>query len=187
MYSTSDFRMGLKIEINDEPYIITYFQHVKPGKGGAFVRTKLKNMINKGILEKTFRSGEKVQKADIEEKNMTYSYKEDSNYVFMDDETYEQVFIPEDVIEEIINFLKEDTEVSVLFFKGKPVEVILPIFVELEVIQCEPGVKGDTAAGGSKPATLETSYVLNVPLFIQEGDILKVDTRTGEYIERVKT
>lgn len=186
MYSTSDFRIGLKIELNDEPYIITYFQHVKPGKGGAFVRTKLKNMITKAVLERTFRSGEKVGKADIEERNMSYSYKEDRNFVFMDNETYDQVFIDENTVGESASFLKEDTEVSVLFFKGKPVEIVLPIFVELMVASTEPGVKGDTASGGSKPAVLDTSYVINVPLFIQEGDILKIDTRTGEYIERVK-
>lgn len=186
MYSTSDFRIGLKIEINDEPYIITYFQHVKPGKGGAFVRTRLKNMITRAVLERTFRSGEKVQKADILERSMSYSYKEDMNYVFIDNETYDQVFISKDVLEGVIDFLQEDIEASVLFFKGKPVDIVLPIFVELEVVSCEPGVKGDTATGGSKPATLESGYTVNVPLFIQEGDILKIDTRTGDYIERVK-
>ncbi len=186
MYSTSDFRVGLKIELNDEPYIITYFQHVKPGKGGAFVRTKLKNMITKAVLERTFRSGEKVEKPDIEEKNMSYSYMEEPNYVFMDNDTYEQIFISAEDVGDSARFLKEDIEVSVLFYKGKPIEVVLPIFVELEVTFTEPGVKGDTATGATKPATLETGYVVNVPLFVQEGDILKIDTRTGEYIERVK-
>ncbi len=186
MYSTSDFRIGLKIELDNEPYIITYFQHVKPGKGGAFVRTKLKNIITKAVLERTFRSGEKVGKPDIEEKSMSYSYKEAPNYVFMDNETYEQVFIAEDDVGNAASFIKEDMEVSVLFFKGKPVEVVLPIFVELRVIESEPGVKGDTATGATKPAIMETGLTLNVPLFIQEGDILKIDTRTGEYMERVK-
>ena len=185
MYSTTDFRRGLKIEVDGTPYAIVEFQHVKPGKGGAFVRTKLRNLITGGVIDKTFRAGEKVERPDLEEKTMQYLYSEGNQYYFMDTETYEQTFLTREQLGESKNFLQENINVSILYYQGKPIGVELPIFVELEVKKTEPGVRGDTATGGSKPATLETGAVIQVPLFINEGDKVKIDTRTGEYIERV--
>ena len=185
MYSTTDFRRGLKIEIEGTPYSITEFQHVKPGKGGAFVRTKLKNLITGGVVEKTFRSGEKVGTPDLEEKTMQYLYAEENQYYFMDTENYEQTFLTKEQLGENKDFLQENITISALLFQGKPIGVELPIFVELAVAKTEPGVKGDTASGGNKPATLETGATIQVPLFINEGDTLKIDTRTREYVERI--
>ncbi|RLA95271.1 MAG: elongation factor P [Deltaproteobacteria bacterium] len=185
MYSTTDFRRGLKIEVDGTPYAIVEFQHVKPGKGGAFVRTKLRNLITGGVIDKTFRAGEKVERPDLEEKTMQFLYSEGNQYYFMDTETYEQTFLTQEQLGESKNFLQENINVSILYYQGKPIGVELPIFVELEVKETEPGVRGDTASGGSKPATLETGAVIQVPLFINEGDKVKIDTRTGEYIERV--
>ena len=182
---TSQFRNGLKIELDGQPFTIVYFQHVKPGKGGAFVRTKVKNLLNGKVLEKTFRSGEKVPEADIEERAMQYLYADGEDRVFMDSESYDQAPIPSEALGSGTGFLKENTDVEVLFWKGKPVNVELPAFVELEVTQSDPGVKGDTSSGATKPATLETGATVQVPLFIKEGDILRIDTRTGEYAERV--
>jgi elongation factor P len=162
------------------------FQHVKPGKGGAFVRTKLKNLLNGRVVDQTFRSGEKVEKPDLMERNMQFLYREGDRYCMMDNETYEQIMLTEDQVGEARLFLIENMNVDVLFFNQEPIALELPTFVELEVAQTEPGVKGDTAAGGSKPATLESGATVQVPLFINEGDRLKVDTRTGTYIERVK-
>ncbi len=184
MYSTADFRKNLKIEIDKKPFIIVEFQHVKPGKGGAFVRTKIKNLETGQVLEQTFRSGAKVDKPDLEEKNMQYLYQEGDKYVFMDNQTYDQVFINADFLEGTIPFMKDNVEVNVLFFEGRPIGVDLPITVDLLVTHCEPGMKGDTATGATKPATLETGHVVQVPLFVEEGDTLKIDTRTGEYMER---
>jgi len=186
MYSTPDFRKGLKIELNGEPFVIVDFLHVKPGKGGAFVRTTLKSLITGNVLDKTFRSGEKVDKPDLEEKSMQYLYESDGEYHFMDTETYEQLFITEDQLAESTNYLQENVEVDVLFHNGKPIGVELPIFVGLKVTSTEPGVKGDTAGGATKPATLETGMTVQVPLFINEGEVLKIDTRTGKYMERVR-
>jgi len=185
MYSTPDFRRGLKIEINNEPYTIVEFQHVKPGKGGAFVRTKLKNLLNGRVVDKTFRSGEKVGKPDMEEKEMQFLYKDDE-YHFMDNSSYEQIALSGEVIGDSKNFLQENTNVTILFYQNRPINLELPIFVELEVVEAEPGVKGDTASGASKPVTVETGAKIQVPLFIEDGDRLKIDTRSGEYIERVK-
>ncbi len=185
MYSTPDFRKGLRIELGNEPYVIVDFQHVKPGKGGAFVRTKLKNLLNGRVVDKTFRSGEKVGKPDMEEKEMQFLYKDDQ-YHFMDNSSYEQIALSGDVIGDSKNFLQENTNVTILFYQNRPINLELPIFVELEVVEAEPGVKGDTASGASKPVTVETGAKIQVPLFIEEGDRLKIDTRTGEYIERVK-
>ena len=184
MYSTADFRKNLKIEIDNKPFIIVEFQHVKPGKGGAFVRTKLKNLETGQVLDQTFRSGVKVDKPDLEEKNMQYLYQEGEQYVFMDNQTYDQVFIGADFLEDTIPFMKDNVEVNVLFYEGRPIGVDLPITVDLLVTHCEPGMKGDTATGATKPATLETGHVVQVPLFVEEGDTLKIDTRTGEYMER---
>ena len=182
---TSQFRNGLKIELDGQPFTITYFQHVKPGKGGAFVRTKVKNLLNGKVLDKTFRSGEKVGEADVEERRMQYLYADGTDRIFMDSETYDQAPIPADALGDGVDFLKENTEVEVLLWRGKPVNVELPAFVELEVTKSDPGVKGDTSSGANKPATLETGATVTVPLFIKEGDVLRIDTRTREYCERV--
>jgi len=182
---TSQFRNGLKIVLDGQPFVITFFQHVKPGKGGAFVRTKVKNLLNGKLLEKTFRSGEKVDEADIEERRMQYLYLDGENLVFMDQESYDQQPFGAEVVGDARNFLKENMEVEALFWNGKPVNIELPAFVELQVAQTDPGVKGDTASGATKPATLETGAVVNVPLFVKEGETLRIDTRTGEYVERV--
>jgi elongation factor P len=186
MYETSDIRKGLKIQMDGEPYIVVEFQFVKPGKGTAFTRTKIKNMITGAVLERTFRSGEKLEPANIEEHEMQYLYQEGESYCFMNNSTYEQVMIPDDVLGDDAKLMPDNTNVQVLFFNDRPVGVTLPNFVELEVAETEPGVKGDTASGATKSATLATGAVINVPLFIEEGEVLKIDTRTGEYIERVK-
>ena len=186
MYSTAEFKKGLKIEIDGTPYIIVDFQHVKPGKGGAFVRTKLKNLLNGRVVDQTFRSGEKLEKPDLMEREMQYLYREGDRYCMMDNETYEQIMLTEEQVGEARLYLIENLNVEVLFFNQAPLAVELPNFVELEVAQTEPGFKGDTAAGGTKPATLESGATLQVLLFISEGDRVRVDTRTGNYIERVK-
>ncbi len=186
MISTNQFRRGMKIEMDSEPYIIVEFQHVKPGKGGAFVRTKLKSLISGNVLDKTFRSGEKVENPDFEETTMQFLYSDDNGFHFMDTGTYEQTLITSGDLGDITGFLKEQLEVTVQFYNGKPIGVELPIFVELVIEEAEPGVKGDTATGATKPAKLETGAVIHVPLFLNEGDIVKIDTRTGEYIERVR-
>lgn len=185
VYDTSDFRNGLKILIDGEPFVITYFQHVKPGKGNAFTRTRIRSLLTGRTLEPTFKSGEKVGKPDVEEKDMQYLYREGDAFVFMDSRSYEQVSIPEDQLGDAKNYLKENTDVSVLVFNGKPIEVTPPNTMELKVVKCDPGVRGDTVSGATKPAELETGFSINVPLFIEEGDVLKVDTRTGEYLTRV--
>ena len=186
MYSTTDFKKGLKIELEGVPYAIVDFQHVKPGKGGAFVRTKLKSLLTGRVLDQTFRSGEKVKRPDLVEREMQYLYREGDTFCMMDNETYEQIMLTEDQVGEARLFLTENLDVKILFFNQQPVAVELPLFVQLEVAQTEPGVKGDTAAGGTKPATLESGVTIQVPLFISEGERVKVDTRTGTYIERVK-
>ena len=186
MYDTSAFKRGLKIEIDGKPFEIIEFQHVKPGKGGAFVRTKLKNMINGRVLDQTFRSGEKVGKPDLQEREMQYLYKDGDNFCLMDNETYDQIFLPEDQMGDRRRFLVENLTVSMLFFNGKPVGIELPMFVELTVTDTDPGVKGDTASKVTKPATLETEAIVPVPIFINVGDKIKVDTRKGSYVERAK-
>jgi elongation factor P len=186
MYSTAEFKKGLKIELDGVPYAIVDFQHVKPGKGGAFVRTKLKSLLTGRVLDQTFRSGEKVKRPDLMEREMQYLYREGDRFCMMDNETYEQIMLTEDQVGEALLYLTENLDVNILFFNQQPVAVEVPLFVELEVAQTEPGVKGDTAAGGTKPATLESGVTIQVPLFISEGERVKVDTRTGTYIERVK-
>jgi elongation factor P len=186
MYSTPDFKKGLKIEMNGEPFIIVDFQHVKPGKGGAFVRTTLKSLVSGNVIDKTFRAGEKVDKPDLEEKEMQYLYESDGEFHFMDNESYEQSFLTQGQLGDARNYLQENVTVTVLLHNGKPIGVDVPIFVELKVASTEPGVRGDTAAGGTKPAKLETGMTVQVPLFINEGEILKIDTRTGKYVERVR-
>jgi elongation factor P len=186
VYETSDIRKGLKIQIDGEPYVVVDFQFVKPGKGNAFTRTRIKNLVTGAVLDKTYKSGEKLQEAQMEERGMQFLYKDDSGFHFMDQASYEQYAIPESVIDEEARFLKENLNVMVLLFNDRPVSLTLPNFVELEVIETEPGVRGDTAAGGKKPAKLETGAVISVPLFINRGERLKIDTRSGEYVERVK-
>jgi elongation factor P len=184
--STAEFRKGLRIVFDGNPYTIVDFQHVKPGKGGAFVRTKLKHMTLGKVIDNTFRSGEKVEVVDSEEKHMQFLYKDD-RYHFMDLENYEQVSLSGDEVGDARDWLKENTEVDVLYIGSRPVAVELPNFVELAIAKTDPGVRGDTAQGGTKHATLETGAVIVVPLFLTEGDTVKVDTRTGEYLGRVGT
>jgi len=184
--STAEFRNGLKIEIDGEPYVIVEFQHVKPGKGGAFVRTKMKSLKSGNVIDRTFRSGEKVDVPELEEKTMQYLYAADKDRVFMDTSSYEQISMSEQQLGESINYLKENMEIKVLYFKGRPINIDVPMFVELAISKTEPGVRGDTASGGSKPATLETGAIVKVPFYLNEGDVVKVDTRTGTFIERVK-
>lgn len=186
MYDTSSIRKGLKFEIDGDPYIVVDFQFVKPGKGQAFTRTKIKNMLTGAVLEKTYRSGEKLKPAHIEEHQMQFLYKEGENYCFMDQTSFEQIFVDGDVVGDLSKFLPDNLVVSVLFFSERPVDITLPNFVELEVTETDPGHKGDTATGATKPATLSTGAIINVPLFVEQGEVLKVDTRNGEYVERVK-
>lgn len=185
MYSTADFRTGLKIELDGKPFTITEFLHVKPGKGGAFVRTKLKHLITGQVLEKTFRAGEKVAAPNVQEKEMQYLYQDKDEFCFMDTETYDQVFLSAEQLKENRLFLKENTDVKALLYNDKIVDIELPNFVDVKVLHTDPGVKGNTAAGGNKPATLESGAVIQVPLFVNTGDTVKVDTRSKEYIERV--
>ena len=182
---TSEFRKGLKIEVDGEPYEIIEFQHVKPGKGSAFVRTSIKSLLSGRVLQPTFKSGDKVGKPDIEERQMQYLYQQGDDYYFMDTRNFEQTFLGEKVLGESKNYLKENIEASVLFYNGKAIGVSLPNSVDLKVVKCDPGIRGDTVSGATKPATLETGYVVNVPLFINEGDVLKIDTRDGKYLTRV--
>jgi elongation factor P len=182
--STAEFRKGLRIVFDGAPYTIVDFQHVKPGKGGAFVRTKLKHMRQGRVIDNTFRAGEKVALVDFEDKHMQFLYRDD-RYHFMDLETYEQVSLSAHEVGEAREYLKENMEVDVLYIDGAPAALELPNFVELAITSTDPGVRGDTAQGGSKPATLETGAVVHVPLFVNEGDVVKVDTRTGEYLGRV--
>lgn len=185
MYSTADFRTGLKIELDGKPFTIIEFLHVKPGKGGAFVRTKLKNMITGKVLEKTFRAGEKFAIPNIQEKEMGYLYQDKGEFCFMDTETFDQVFLKAEQLKENRLFLKENTNIKALIYNDRIMDIELPNFVDLKIVQTEPGIKGNTVSGGSKPATLESGGVIQVPLFVNIGDIVKVDTRSKEYIERM--
>jgi elongation factor P len=181
--STAEFRKGLKIELDGQPYNIVEFQHVKPGKGGAFVRTKLKHLRLGRVVDRTFRAGEKVGLVDYEQRPMQFLYKDDSVHC-MNLDTYELIALPPEVVGEAADWLKETMEVEVFVINGVPAGLEVPNFVELVVVTTDPGVRGDTASGGSKPATLETGAVVQVPLFINEGETLRIDTRTGAYIER---
>ncbi|NLW55609.1 MAG: elongation factor P [Firmicutes bacterium] len=186
MISVNDFRTGLTIELDGQIYTVVEFMHVKPGKGAAFVRTKLKNLRTGFTVEKTFNAGEKVHPARVETKEMQFLYKSDQDYVFMDTSTYDQLTLPEEKIGDGTKYLKENMIVMVQMYNNESIGVSLPNTVELEVVETEPGFKGDTATGGTKPAKLETGVVINVPLFIEVGDILQVDTRSGEYLRRSK-
>lgn len=187
MISTTEFRKGAKILFREQPYVILEYHHVKPGKGGAFLRTKMKNMITGLVHEELFRSGEKFPTPDLEYKDMQFLYKDGEQYNFMDQESFEQLFFTKDQISEVIDYLKEQEVYTVLYFEGSPIGVTPPLFLELEVKETPPGIRGDTAQGGAtKPATLDTGLVLQVPLFVNEGYIIKVDTRDGKYVERIK-
>lgn len=184
MLSTTDFRRGLKIELDGTPFEIVEFQHVKPGKGGAFIRTKLKNMLNGRVVENTFRSGEKMEKPDMENTEVQYLYKDGAGFVFMDMGSYEQFTVDAEQMGPKGGYLLDGMELTMLLYKGKALDVDLPTSVVLEVTHTEPGIKGDTVSGSTKPATLQTGITVNVPLFVNEGEKVKVDTRTGDYLGR---
>jgi elongation factor P len=184
MITTNDLKNGMTINYEETLYEVLYFQHVKPGKGGAFVRTKLKNLDNGTIIEKTFRAGEKIEKAILETKKMQYLFR-DEHYNFMDLKTYEQIPLSEKQVEQNKEFLVENMEVSITFYKGNPISIELPVAIEAKITRTEPGVKGDTVSTTFKPAEIETGAKIQVPLFINEGDLIKIDTRTGEYITRI--
>lgn len=186
MYVTTEFRKGLKIEYNGKPWVIADFQHVNPGKGAAFVRTKLKNLETAQVVEVTFKSGEKVGVPDLQVKDMQYLYTDGKNYTFMDLETYDQVELSQDDIGHAINFIIENTIVKTTIYQGRALSVEVDNFVELVVKETQPNIKGDTSSGGGKPATMETGLVVTVPFHINEGDKLKIDTRSSEYVEKVK-
>ena len=186
MYSTTDFRKGLKIEIGGEPFIIVDFQHVKPGKGGAFVRTRLKSLLSGNVIDQTFRSGDRVYKPDLEEREMQFLYQTGEEFHFMDTQTYEQLFLTAEHLGESKDYLKENGIIKALFHNKRPIGIEVPMFVELKIVQSDPGIRGDTATGATKPATLESGAVIQVPLFVEEGDVVRIDTRTREYITRVK-
>lgn len=184
--TASDLRKGLKLEIDGEPYLVVDFEFSKPGKGQALYRCRLRNMITGNQFDRTYRSGDKFNAADMEEQEYQFLYKSDQ-YHFMNTANYEQIELSEEAVGDAANFLTENLVVSMLLFQGRPIGISLPNFVELKVTQADPGIKGDTAAGATKPATLETGFVIQVPLFIEEGEVLKIDTRTGTYVERVKS
>ena len=185
MYETSDIRKGLRVEQDGTPFVVLEFQFVKPGKGTAFTRTKVRNLINGAVIDRTFKSGEKLKPADTEEHTMQYLYC-DGNYHFLDSSNYEQVSLENTLVGENANYLIENMNVEVSYYKGRPIGLSLPNFVVMEVTETAPGEKGNTVTGAFKPALVTTGYLLNVPLFINEGDHLKIDTRNGEYVERVK-
>ena len=185
MISAGEFRNGATFEMEGKVYRVVEFQHVKPGKGAAFVRTKLKDVMSGNVLERTFNPTEKMPKAQIDRKDMQYLYNDGDMYYFMDNETYEQLPLTKDELGDTLNYLTDNMEVKVLSYKGKVFGVEPPLFVELEITYTEPGFKGDTSTGATKPATTETGYVVNVPLFVDIGDRIRIDTRTGDYMERV--
>jgi len=186
MYSTSEFRKGLKIEYDGKPWLMVDFQHVNPGKGAAFTRTKIKNMQTKQVLEITFKSGEMVAPANIERTEMQYLYSDGKEYTFMDNSTFEQVALSGEDLSDVLPYMVENMVVTVTSFQGKPVDVEIENFVQLRVTETQPNIKGDTSGGGGKPATLETGLTVTVPFHIAEGDLLKIDTRNAKYIEKVK-
>jgi elongation factor P len=185
MYDTSDIRKGLKVLMDGNPYTVVEFQFVKPGKGAAFTRTKFKNLLTGAVIERNIRSGEKLEPANVEEKEMQFLYREGEDFVFMDQKSYEQVSVAGDLIGEPADLMKDNMPCNVLFFNERPVDISLPTFVFLEVTASEPGVRGDTSGNVTKPATVETGASIAVPLFINIGDMIKIDTRTHSYVERV--
>jgi len=187
MLESGDLKKGTKLEIDGAPHVITQFEFVKPGKGQALYKCRLKNMISGAIFDRTFRSGEKFNTADLEEQDMEYLYADGDQFCFMNSNTYEQEFLTAEQVGDSKDLLKENTVCSVLLFEGNPIGLTLPNFVELRIVQADPWVKGDTASGDSKPAVLETGMTIQVPPFVEEGQKVKIDTRTGQYVERVKT
>ncbi len=187
MISTAEFRNGVRIELAGVPYFIVEFQHVKPGKGGAFVRTRLKNFKTGQVLEKTFRSGEKFDEPNLDECEMQFLYASGDACTFMDTSSYEQFTYQHAQLGGNRDLLKEETKVNIILYEGSPISVVLPIFMELKVVETDPGVRGDTASGGTKPAVVETGATIKVPLYLEAGEIIKVDTRTREYVERVRS
>jgi len=185
VYETSDIRKGLRFEMDGDPFVVVDFQFVKPGKGTAFTRTKIRNMITGAVLDRTYKSGEKLKPADTEDRQMQFLYN-DGEFHFMDNNNYEQVSLESSAVGDAVNYLTENMLIEVGFFKGRSIGLSLPNFVVLEVTETAPGEKGNTVTGASKPAVVSTGYSVNVPLFVNEGDQLRIDTRTGEYVERVK-
>ncbi len=185
MYDTSDIRKGLKIIVDTQPYSVVDFQFVKPGKGQAFTRVRLKHLATGSTLDRTFKSGEKLEPADVEQREMTFIYPDGDSFVFMDQSSGEQAHIADDKIGDNKNFLIDGLNVEVVFFKGEAIDVTLPPHVTIQITQSDPGIRGDTASNVTKPATLSTGAIVQVPLFINEGEWIKVDTRTGQYMERV--
>ncbi len=186
MYTVSDLRKGLTIAINDEPYVVVSFEFVKPGKGQALYRTRLRNMLSGTVVDRTYRSGDTLESASLDQRSMQYLYKEGNNYYFMDNQTYEQLSISEEALGDAKNYLIDNLGVEVLFFRDRPIGVNVPSFVNLRVVQTAPWTKGDTSGADSKLATMESGCVLRVPPFIEEGDLITIDTRTGAYTTRVK-
>ena len=186
MYQTSDIRNGLKVELEGSPWVVTYFQFVKPGKGTAFTRVKFKNLLNGSTLERTFRSGESLEPADVEEVPMQYLYNDGENYNFMNQENFEQIPVSAQAVGDNKRWLLDEMECRVMLYKGRPVSLEVPTFIELECTYTEPGARGNTATGTGKSATLSTGAVVQVPLFVEQGELLRIDTRNGEYVERVK-
>ncbi|MBN1365123.1 MAG: elongation factor P [Syntrophaceae bacterium] len=186
MFTASDLRKGLRMKIDNEPYVITEFNFVKPGKGQALYRCKLKNMITGSQFERSFRSVDTFEPADLREKTMQYLYKEVDKYCFMDNENYEQIYLTEDQVSDAKNFMTDNIEVEILLFEDRPIGLSLPNFVELIVTEAEPWAKGDTVSGSTKPVKVQTGYTIQVPTFITEGEKIRIDTRTGEYLTRVK-
>jgi elongation factor P len=186
MYQITEIRKGLKVELDGQPYTVVDFQFVKPGKGQAFTRTRLKNLITGSTLERTFKINESLAEADVHQAKMQYMYQDGEGFHFMNLETYDQIALSPTAVGDAANWLIEQMEVDVLFYNDRPINLDLPYFVELEITYCEPGIKGNTATGTNKPATLSTGATVGVPLFIEQGEWIKIDTRTGEYVERVK-
>ena len=186
MISTVDFRNGVRLMVEGEPFYIVEFQHVKPGKGGAFVRTKLKSYISGNVLDRTFRSGERFEEPDLQEREMQFLYATAGSCTFMDTETYEQLTFEKSQLGENADLLKENMVVKILIYEHRPIAVELPIFIELKVVDAEPGVRGDTASGGTKPAIVETGATVKVPLYLEVGTVIRIDTRTRSYVERVR-
>jgi len=185
MYTAADLRKGLKIEVDGEPYMVTDFDFCKPGKGTALYRCKLKHLLNGSTMDRTFRPVDKFERPDLSEREVVFSYNDGSDYVFMDSKSYEELRLPTSILGDRTHFLADNMECKILFYREKPIEVTLPVFVEKRIGSTEPGARGDTATNVLKPARLENGYELQVPLFVNEGDIVRIDTRTGEYAERV--
>lgn len=186
MIVTSDFRNGTRLQLDGAPFYVVEFQHVKPGKGGAFVRTRLKNLKTGQVLDRTFRSGEKFDEPDLEECEMQFLYASGDSYTFMDTSSYEQFTYEKSQLGDNTDLLKEETIVQILIYEGKPISVELPTFMDLKVVETDPGIRGDTASGGTKPAVVETGATVKVPLYLEAGEIIKIDTRSREYVERVR-